>query len=285
MSDSDKTHAPTPRRREQARRDGQVAQSQEVGSIVLLASSIVLLLMSGGSLWEFLHEMLRSSLGGSGWRHWIGQENPSQLASEQWTHLSASLGRLLLPILAGAGIVTAAVQWLQTGFLFRPERMLPDFARVNPVSGLARIFSGGQYGRLALGLLKVAAAGGIAAWALWSRREQLASLAGRDLGALAPEIGHILLATGGYVAAVLALLAAVDYGVVRWRLNQRLSMTVQEFREEMRDMQGDPQVAARRNQLRRAARDAKSAGQGNALAPSASRHAAPSAVGTIDSIP
>ncbi len=130
----------------------------------------------------------------------------------------------------------------------------------------------------------------VAAASLWHRRHELASLAAVDVSQLAAQAWHICLMTCLEMAAALAVLAVLDYGVQRWQLERRLSMTPQELREEMRELQGDPQIAARRRGLRQARASSTSqppAGSAGSSATANSRPApgtSPVNVGGIDAI-
>ncbi len=283
---ADKTHAPTPRRREQARRDGQVAQSQDLGSVVLLLGSLAALVLVGGGLVEFLLGLLRTSLGGDAWKSWqhagdAGQVVAGQAVAGHWNALVSALGGVLLPVLAGAALLTAAVDWWQTGFLFRPARALPDLSRVDPGAGLGRMFSAANYARLALGVGKVAVVAAVAAVSLWNRRAELVSLSALEVPQLAAHVWHIALVTCLEMGVALAVLAVVDYGVQRWQLERRLRMTTQEVREEMRELGGDPQIAARRRSLRHAHASVGMAPGGKSRTPPT---ASPDNVGAVDAI-
>jgi flagellar biosynthetic protein FlhB len=140
--------------------------------------------------------------------------------------------------------------FLQIGPMFTPSRLVPDFSRVDPVSGLARMRERAGVGRWFMGLFKLAAVLCVAGFSLWNRREQLVGLVAFDLPHMATSAWQILLTLGWQAGGTLAGLAAVDYLFERWRLERALRMTPQELREEMREMRGDPQVAARRAAMR-----------------------------------
>jgi flagellar biosynthesis protein FlhB len=91
----------------------------------------------------------------------------------------------------------------------------------------------------------------VAFWSLYHRREEILAVAGMDLAQIAAFIVDITLWTSLKIGIALAVLAALDYGYQRWKQEQDLRMTHQEVREEMRNLQGDPQVIARRRQVQR----------------------------------
>ena len=252
MADTDdKTQDPTPRRRQQARDSGQVAHSQDLGSAVLLLGALGLLLLMGGALLAFLVEFLRSSLGGNAWQVGLESGDPGAAVVEGWHSLIAGLGERLLPLLVGAMLLALAARWLQTGFVFLPGRLLPDFSRVSPGKGFGRIWSGESFAKLLFGLFKIAVVAAVGLAGVWSRREELARLAGLDLPDLAASAWEVCLWSCLEMGGALLALATLDYLYQRSRLERSLQMTPQEVREEMRELQGDPQIAARRRDLAR----------------------------------
>jgi flagellar biosynthetic protein FlhB len=252
MSESDdKTQAPTQRRRQQAREAGQVAHSSDLGSAVLLLGSLGLILLAGSAVVSFLVEFLQASLSGKAWQAGLDASAARDSAIQQWHALAATLGRLLLPLLGGATLLALAVHGVQTAFLFIPQKMLPNFSRVNPLSGLGRIWSGENFARLAFGLCKLAAVAAVGLAGLWSRRHDLASLTSFDVPQLAARAWEACLWSCLEMGGALLALAAVDYLFQRSRLERSLQMTPQEIREEMRELQGDPQLAARRRDMAR----------------------------------
>jgi flagellar biosynthetic protein FlhB len=245
----DKTLAPTPRRRQLARETGQVAKSHDLVSAVLMLGSLGLLVFAGGDLLAYLAEFLSQSLAGSAWQQTLDAGSARDAVIDGAQSLSLELGRRLLPVIGGAGALALASHLVQSGILFLPGRVLPDLSRVNPAKGLGNLARGTNVARVGLGLLKVSVVLAVGAAGLWSRREavvQLAAFETTELGAKAWELCLASCLEMGF--AVLAL-ASLDYLYQRRRLEQDLQMSPQEFREELREMQGDPRLAARRRDL------------------------------------
>jgi flagellar biosynthetic protein FlhB len=181
---------------------------------------------------------------------------PELVASQQdFQHdslrIALQLGIVVLPILGMfllGGILSSV---LQVGFLWIPDKLAPDVSRLNPLSGLQRIFSVTGAMRLGFGLLKVLLVGIVATCVVWMRWDEVLRAGALDT----PEFGKFLidisLDTVLWAAVALVVLAVLDYAAQRWKYEQDLRMTHQEVREEMRNMQGDPQIAARRRAIQR----------------------------------
>jgi len=245
----DKTLAPTPRRRQQAREAGQVAKSHDLVSAVLMLGSLGMLVFAGGNLLAFLAEFLKHSLGGGAWQQTLEAGSVREAVVESSQSLSLELGRRLLPLIGGAGALALAGHLVQSGLLFLPTRVLPDLSRVNPARGLGNISSGSNLARLAFGLGKVAVVLTVGAAGLWSRREDVVQLAAFDAADLGAKAWGLCLASCLEMGAAMLAVASLDYLYQRWRLERELQMSPQEFREELREMQGDPRLAARRRDL------------------------------------
>lgn len=252
MSDrEDKTLAPTPRRRQQAREAGQVAKSHDLVSAVLMLGSLGMLVLAGGNLLGYLAEFLKHSLGGGAWQQTLEAGSVRDAVVESSQSLSLELGRRLLPLIGGAGGLALAAHLVQSGILFLPGRVLPDLGRVNPAKGYANLTSGSNFTRLAFGLGKVAVVLAVGAFGLWSRREEVVQLAAFDAGQVGEKAWSLCLASCLEMGVAMLALASLDYLYQRWRLERDLQMSPQEFREELREMQGDPRLAARRRELAR----------------------------------
>jgi flagellar biosynthesis protein FlhB len=242
----EKTLDPTPHRRQQARREGHVAKSQDLGSAALLLSGLAVLMMLGGGLVGFLVEYCRSQLGGEPWL-----VADATFAVDHWNITLWRLGRYLLPILGLLCLASVAVNVLQFGFLFLPQRLAIDFARLDPLQGLRRIFSASGVVHVGFGIVKLAVALTVAGVVLFNQRGAILGLTELPPGALAMQMTELLLWTAMKIGGALLVLAILDYAYQWWRHEQDLKMTPQELREELRGLEGNPQVIARRKQTQR----------------------------------
>ncbi len=243
-----KTLDPTPRRRQQARERGHVAHSGELTSAALLLGALAALVFAGGTVLEHLGQMMADQLRGQSWADWQGLSSAfaKDAASQQFASMAAGLGRVLLPLLGAGTLLAIGGEVLQKGFWFLPGRAAPDIARLDPVAGFQRIVSWRGAGRLSFALAKLGVVGSVVGYSLYGRRYELASVSALDLTGAASLIWEVCSWTCLKAAGALLVLAAGDYVYQRWRYEQDLKMSPEEMREEMRSMQGDPHVAARR---------------------------------------
>lgn len=242
----DKTHDATPHRREQAREQGQVARSQDLASSLLLLGGILVLMFLGGTTAEFFGRFLRHQLGG-----------PAALAIDtdqavgQWRSTTWQLATVMLPILGWFLLIAIGVQVGQTGFLYVPQKVAPDLSRIDPIQGFQRIFSMANVVRLVLGLGKVLVVATVGWWYLWGERDAVMGLVALEVPQIATYLSSMTLNTILWIGIALLVLAILDFGYQYWKHEQDLKMTPQEIKEEMKSLQGDPQVLARRRSVQR----------------------------------
>jgi len=242
----EKTLEPTPHRREEARGKGQVAFSQDLGSAALLVVGVSLLMMLGGAVMEFAAALMKRQLGQ------ITTLTPdSHLLFAQWRTIFTGLAQVMLPIFGFILLTGVLTNVFQVGFLFLPDKLVPDVSRLSLFQGLKRIFSITGIMRLGFGLFKILVIGSVASVALWYRWEEVLGASALDLRPLATFLIDITLGTVLWIGLALMLLAMLDYAFQRWKHEQDLMMTHQESREEMKNMQGDPQILARRRAIQR----------------------------------
>ena len=249
----EKSIDPSPHRRQQARDEGQVARSQDLSSAGLLLGGLAILIFTGGALLEYLVGFLSSYLGGKPWMDAINSGTPTDvdLVTTQWNVLTSGLAKVLLPVLGLVTLLAIGLNLVQTGFLFLPGKLMPDASRINPLTGLGRMVSLSSAMRLAFGIFKIGVIAAVTFVSVYDRRHELIGLAGLDLPQIAIFAWEACFWTSVKIGIALMILAVVDYGYQRWKYEQDLKMTPQEMREEMRNLQGDPQVTARRRTMQR----------------------------------
>ncbi|MEQ8208586.1 MAG: flagellar biosynthesis protein FlhB [Lacipirellulaceae bacterium] len=242
----DKTQDATPHRRQQAREQGQVAFSQDLGSALILVVGSLLLMYYGRGVAEATTGMMRSQLESVG----PMSVEPAHLGATAKL-LGMHVGKALLPVLGLLFVAAVAASLFQVGFLFVPSRVAPDWSRISPLAGLKRILSLQGAARLGFGMFKVLIVAVTAAVVLYQSREQINVASEMAITSLAVFLCSVVLKTALWVGVALLLLALLDYAFQRWKHEQDLKMTHQEVREEMKNLQGDPQIIARRRAVQR----------------------------------
>ncbi len=242
----EKTQDATPHRRQQAREKGQVAYSQDLGSAALLIVATMLLMVLGHEIFDVAGRMMKFQLETVG---------PLVVDSDAVVvharGLVTTLGMTLLPVIGLLAASAVMLNLFQVGFLFVPERLIPDISRLSLFAGLKRIFSLSGVMRLGFGLFKVIVVAVVAGVVIYLRRDQVLFASSLSLPELAKFIADITLSTTLWVGVALLLLAVLDYAYQRWKHEQDMRMTNQEVREEMKNLQGDPQIIARRRAVQR----------------------------------
>ena len=242
----EKSQDATAHRREQAREEGQVAQSQDLASALLLLGSLLVLMFAGTNLVEFSGKLLTTQLGGDAWL-----SADRDFAVLHLSDLTTTLGWVMAPILGFVLLLSVGVHLMQIGFLYVPSKLAPDWSNVNPLDGFKRLFSLTGAVRLGFGIFKIAIVGAVAFTAVYNRRDEILALATLEIPQIALFTWDICLWTAFKIGLALLILGILDYGYQWWKQEQDLKMTQQEVREEMRNLQGDPQVIARRKQVQR----------------------------------
>ena len=245
-SDGDKSQEATPHRRQQAREEGQVAVSHDMASAALLVLGLLSLWMLGGSLIDYIARLSRDQLSA---RAWLSAD--SSFVTTEAIRLLAGLGRYVLPFLGLVVLWGTLVHLMQTGLLFLPDKLAPDVSRLDPLQGFRRIFSLGNVVRIVFGLFKIALIGAVAYFSLMKERDTILGLTALAVPQIAAFLLQIMFWTSLKIAGALVALALLDYLFQWWKFEQDIRMTSQEVREELKNLEGNPQVISRRKQVQR----------------------------------
>jgi flagellar biosynthetic protein FlhB len=244
-STGDKTEAPTPRRRLEARQQGNIARSHDLTSAVLLIGALFLMKWFGPKVVFTLRDLLAQALSGPS----LSNFNPIE-AGGQIVHGLAKVSVAIAPLLGGAVFIVIVVNVAQVGFNFTPQRLAINFAALNPIRGWTKMFSFGQGGlQLVMNLLKVALVTLLAWSAISGRLEQIIAVQRLSFLQIFALGADMVFSIGIRVGVLLLILAIIDYIYQRFRIERSLRMTKAEVKDEMRSMEGDPIVKQRRKQV------------------------------------
>ncbi|MCX2887352.1 MULTISPECIES: flagellar biosynthesis protein FlhB [Pseudomonas] len=245
-SGQDKTEDPTDKRKRDSREKGEVARSKELNTVAVTLAGAGSLLAFGGHLAETMLAMMRMNF--SLTREMIVDERA------MGAFLLAS-GKMAIwavqPVLILLFVISFVAPIALSGFLFSGSLLQPKFSRMNPLSGIKRMFSMNSVTELLKALAKFFVILIVAVVVLSSDRQALLSIANEPLE---QAIIHSLQVVGWsalWMSAGLLLIAAADVPFQLYQTHKKLKMTKQEVRDEYKDSEGKPEVKQRIRQLQR----------------------------------
>ena len=236
----DKTEQPTPRRRQEAREEGQVPRSPDLTAAVALLAALVLLKLFGGGMYEQMLLLIRDMADLSD----VSLDLLPNWVERTWR--TAAL--ILLPFLLLLLVLTAGGALAQTGLLFTPKKIMPKLENLSPMRGIKRLFSLDSVTRTGMGLLKMAFVGLVAYWTIQSRIQPVLGSATVEPAGILNMAADAMFALMLRLALVLLILGLLDYFYQRHKIEKQLRMSKQEVKDELKRMEGDPMIKARRRQ-------------------------------------
>lgn len=242
--DPQRTERATPKRLREARERGELPRSRELATAVVVGVGVIMLMATGAGVATRAADWLRQAL----------QPDPALLddpaAMLPWAgHLVFAGFAIVLPLLA-AGVVAAIVGPLMLGgWNFSAKALRFDVARINPLSGLARVFSAQALVELAKGVGKSALLGALGAAFLWKHRDDFLALPRMDTAAALGDGVSLALSALAWLAGGLLVIAALDAPYQWFAHAKKLRMTRQEVRDEYKQAEGSPEVKGRIRRL------------------------------------
>ncbi|WP_297056954.1 flagellar biosynthesis protein FlhB [Thermosulfurimonas sp.] len=241
----ERTEEPTPRRREEARKRGQVARSRELASVAVLGSSVLAFALSG----TFMYYQIRTAL-----EFFLGNlfrpfDFPEGMLAIRKAFYFSALG--VAPFFLLLTIAAFLAHFVQTGGVAAWEVLSPKAERINPVEGFKRLFSIPALVELVKSVAKIVIISTVAYLVIRHRLGDLLALTGEDLHTLAVELYFLSRDLVLKLLIALVVLAILDFFFQRWDLERKLRMTREELKEELKQTEGDPLVRSRIRQLQR----------------------------------
>ncbi len=239
-SDLEKTEEPSGRRIEQAREQGQVPHSRELGTfLVLIVAGSVFWTMGG---WFAQRTMVIARKGFTVEPKYMFE--PAQMLP-RLADISGDMFLVFSPLLALLLLAAVLPPFFLNAWVFAPKALVPDLNRMNPLTGFGRMFSWNSLMELGKAVLKATLLGGVAAMLVWKERDEIFGLLAQPLEAALAHAGHLVSFSFLMLVAALVLVVAADVPFQLWQHFDRLKMTKEEVKQEMKEMMGDPHVKGR----------------------------------------
>jgi flagellar biosynthetic protein FlhB len=244
--ESEKTEEATPQRREDFRKRGQIAQSKELGSVLVMFATLLALWWMGRFFLDQVYQVFTRSFTDY---LVVGARSEDWFMAVKFSFIKAAL--IVGPLGIILWLVNVLAIVLQVGFVNNEEAMKLDWNRLNPVDGFKRIFSirAGVEGLKAL--LKMTLVGVVVYTVIANEVSVIPKLGGYDVESLLLYMGELFARLFGWVGLFMVGLAGLDYFFQRWDLEKKMRMTKQEVKEEIKSREGDPLIRARVRKLQR----------------------------------
>lgn len=245
-SDLEKTEPASSRRLEQAREDGDVPRSRELATCTVLMAAGIGIWVFGNSMLAPLNRLLVAALS-------FERElafDPQAL----FAIMSAHLGEVLLAFLPLAVLLIAVAvgsPLLIGGWLFSTKALEPNFGKLNPLKGIANMFSANSAMELGKAIAKTLLVG-VVAWIVVSNQlHAVLGLSAEPLKNGSAHLASILLTSFISIVGALVLIALIDAPYQMWHYADKLKMTREEVRQEARESDGNPEIKAKIRQQQR----------------------------------
>ncbi|SMC65794.1 flagellar biosynthesis protein FlhB [Sporomusa malonica] len=247
LFNGEKTEDATPKRKEESRNKGQVAKSTEISAVFIIMGAFYTLKLLGVSIYTELAGYMKAIF--------------SSLATTDFTinsihilflNVILVLLKTVFPILLVIMVIAVAVNYMQVGVIFSTNVLMPDFNKINPLTGFGRLFSKRSLVELVKAIFKVAIIGYFIYRFAISQTANIPKLISMELIDSLKLAGSLTIDLAFQIIAVMMVLAACDYFYQWWEHNQSLKMSKQEIKEEFKQTEGNPQIKGKIKEKQRA---------------------------------
>lgn len=233
----EKTEKATPKKRDDARKKGQVAKSSDLSPAIALTAFFVLLLMLGTSMLDTFQGIMKESLVTyTGWQ--VTEENLKVMVFQ----LLFEALKIVAPVMALSYLIALVVNYMQVGWLFTTKTLEMKLEKLDPIKGAKKLFSLRSLVELFKSLLKISAGIFVAYVILWNEIDQLVQLSMLSLGSVLTFAAGLVVKLGVYIGLLLFIFAVLDYVYQRYEHEKNLRMSKQDLKDEHKQAEGDPLI-------------------------------------------
>ncbi|RFU68874.1 flagellar biosynthesis protein FlhB [Bacillus sp. V59.32b] len=242
----EKTEKATQKKRQDTRKKGQVAKSQDVNTAIVLLAVFMLFIVTGPSMKEAIIGLFIESF-----------QDPMLTTLSEETVMPIFIDMLqktaivMIPVMGVALIAGVAANFLQIGFLFSTEAIQFKLDKIDPIKGFKRIFSMRAIVELLKSILKISFVGLVAFLVIWQRMDEIMTLSQKSAEATLAILADITVKVGLYASAALLFLSLLDYMYQKYDYEKNIRMSKQDIKDEYKNIEGDPLIKSKIKQKQR----------------------------------
>ncbi|OMP68618.1 flagellar biosynthesis protein FlhB [Domibacillus epiphyticus] len=242
----EKTEKATPKKKQDSRKKGQVAKSQDLNTAVSLLVLFGFLTAFAASMGQDIFHMFQHSI-----EYYmlmpVTEANLKTIVFEIMEQCAIILG----PFMGAAMLAGVIANYFQIGWLVTTEPLNPKLEKLDPIKGFKRIFSMRAIVELIKSILKIGLVGIAAFLVIWIHIEEVLEMALKPIEDTLPLIGTLTVQMGLVAAAVLLVLGVLDYFYQKYDFEKSLRMSKQDIKDEHKNSEGDPLIKSRIRQTQR----------------------------------
>jgi len=248
----ERTESATDKRREEARKKGQVPRSRDLNSAAVTVLSCAAISLFGEGMAKSLALMMHNGLSIQFSIHSTPDLMIAALTQDIVRGFMA-----VLPVLAAGFVAAFLAPMALSGWNFSVEALQPDFGKLNPMSGIGRMFSINSAIELTKSIFKFLVVGVFAWVTLKNHAGHLMDLGNQSLTSAIASAAHICSSALLVISCGLLLLAAVDVPLQLWQYNRKMRMSREEIKQEMKESDGNPEIKSKIRRLQQEAAKAR----------------------------
>ncbi|GAB3067251.1 flagellar biosynthesis protein FlhB [Virgibacillus ainsalahensis] len=236
----EKTEKATPKKRQDERKKGKVAKSQDVNTAILLLFSFIILFVFGGFMLTNMMTLYEHTF--TEFIHWELTENT---VHQIFSGAAVEMAKMLAPAMLVAVIAGLVSNLMQIGFLFTSKPLQFDLKKIDPIQGAKRIFSMRALVELLKSLLKIICIGAITFTVIWIYKDEMMMTAFTNAENALAFFSRVTITMGIAATIALLLLSIIDYTYQRYDFEKNMKMSKQDIKDEYKNVEGDPLIKSK----------------------------------------
>lgn len=242
----EKTEKATPKKRDDARKKGQTAKSQDVNTAIILLSVFIFMLFGASFLGDVVFDLFHQTF-----QEYMLMDLTEKSIRVITLDIMKELALLLGPIMLVALIAGLVANYIQVGVMFTVEPIQPKLEKIDPIKGFKRIFSLRAIVELVKSILKIGFVGTITFVVLWINIDKVLSLSFKSVGDSLLTMGKLTVQMGIAASIVLLFLSLFDFLYQRYDFEKNIRMSKQDLKDEHKNIEGDPLIKSKIKQRQR----------------------------------
>lgn len=236
----EKTERATPKKRQDERKKGKVAKSQDINTVFLLLFIFITLIIFGSSIKNGMTTLYEQTF-----TEFINWDLTESTVHQIFSGVTIEVAKMLAPVMLIAIVAGLASNLTQIGFLFTAEPLKLDLKKIDPIQGAKRIFSIRALVELLKSLFKIVFIGTITFFVIWIYKDDMMMLSFKTAENALAFFGRVTVIMGISATIALLFLAVFDYAYQRFDYEKNMKMSKQDVKDEYKNIEGDPLIKSK----------------------------------------